>query len=156
VPQYDVGYGRPPRNRQFTKGKSGNPKGRPKGSFNFSSLIERELNEKVTVNENGTRKRISKKAAIAKQLVNRAAGGDHKAIPVLLNEERSRDASPFVGNSNHLPADDQRVLTNLIARIAEASRSRAPVDRADPDDAVDSTVPAGPVNDVEPVLEDKS
>ena len=28
---YDVGYARPPKATQFAPGKSGNPKGRPKG-----------------------------------------------------------------------------------------------------------------------------
>ena len=27
-PDYDVGYGKPPKNRQFPPGQSGNPKGR--------------------------------------------------------------------------------------------------------------------------------
>jgi len=31
---YDVGYGKPPQSSQFKKGKSGNPKGRPKGAKN--------------------------------------------------------------------------------------------------------------------------
>jgi hypothetical protein len=30
-----VGYRRPPRNRQFKPGQSGNPTGRPKGTKNF-------------------------------------------------------------------------------------------------------------------------
>jgi hypothetical protein len=29
---YEVGYGKPPRSRRFSKGRSGNPKGRPRGS----------------------------------------------------------------------------------------------------------------------------
>jgi hypothetical protein len=29
-PGYEVGYGKPPQSTQFKKGKSGNPKGRPK------------------------------------------------------------------------------------------------------------------------------
>jgi hypothetical protein len=31
--EYKVGYGKPPRSGQFKRGNSGNPKGRPKGSF---------------------------------------------------------------------------------------------------------------------------
>jgi hypothetical protein len=33
-PNYEVGYGRPPKGSQFTPGRSGNPKGRPKGARN--------------------------------------------------------------------------------------------------------------------------
>ena len=34
-----VGYGRPPVNRQFKPGQSGNPRGRPKGSKNFPTMF---------------------------------------------------------------------------------------------------------------------
>lgn len=119
---YDVGYKKPPRQTQFKKGTSGNPKGRPKGSLNFSTFIERELGAKVTVNENGVRKRISKKHAIAKQLVNKAAGGDHKVIPILMSEERSRELHSSQDVAKHFTSDDARVLENLILRIKGASQ----------------------------------
>ncbi len=53
---YDVGFGRPPKHAQFKKGQSGNRKGRPKGTLNLASVLERTLREKVVTNENGRRK----------------------------------------------------------------------------------------------------
>src|ERR1700733_15781775 len=86
-----VGYRRPPKHTQFVKGRSGNPNGRTKGSKNFGLVIEEELNTKIPINENGKRKSITKREAAAKQLVNKAASGDAKAIPILLNEARARE-----------------------------------------------------------------
>jgi hypothetical protein len=80
---YEVGYRKPPRHSQFTPGRSGNPKGRPRGSMNFVNLLEQALNEKVIITENGRRKRTSKLQVILKQMVNKAAQGDHRATRLL-------------------------------------------------------------------------
>src|SRR5438128_100740 len=81
---YQVGYGKPPRHTQFKKGQSGNPKGRPKGSENFAKLTRRILNEKIVIRENGERRTITKWQAALKQLVNKGASGDLRAIRELL------------------------------------------------------------------------
>jgi len=84
---YEVGFGRPPKHTRFQKGHSGNPRGRPRGSLNTSTLLEQALKEKVVVSENGRRKKVSKHRAILKQLVNKAAQGDHRAMQLLLIQQ---------------------------------------------------------------------
>jgi hypothetical protein len=68
-----VGYCHPPESARFTKGQSGNPKGRPKGSLNVATVFIKTLREKVVINENGQRKTVTKLEAAIKQLVNKAA-----------------------------------------------------------------------------------
>ena len=78
-----VGYGRPPVATQFRQGVSGNPRGRPKGARNFATVVAATLGERLTITENGRRKRITKLDAVVKQLVNRAAGGEARSILLL-------------------------------------------------------------------------
>lgn len=69
---YEVGYGKPPSEHQFQKGVSGNPRGRPKGSHSWKTLIREELDEKITVFVNGKKKRITKRRALVRQAINTA------------------------------------------------------------------------------------
>jgi hypothetical protein len=120
--QFEVGYRKPPKHTQFRKGTSGNPKGRGKGVRNFATEIEDELNSRVPVTENGKRKRITKRKAIAKQLVNKAATGDPKAIPVLLSETRHHAAGAVAGVGSEVLCrpEDELVMATIVKRIREA------------------------------------
>lgn len=124
---YQVGYGRPPLSTQFKKGQSGNPKGRPQGSKNATTLLKEALSEQVIVTENGRRRTITKKEAIVMQIVNKAASGDHRSIQLLLlNQlpliERSVESSESAAaRAQLLPppqsADQKRARALEIAKI---------------------------------------
>lgn len=119
--EYRVGYGKPPLGSRFRHGVSGNPKGRPRGIRNFQTELSEELRTKVTVHENGRRKKITKRQAIAKQLVNKAASGDLKAIPTLFSQSRE-----LIAEQEQLAAvfdtpDDKAVLEGLLERLRGAN-----------------------------------
>jgi Family of unknown function (DUF5681) len=81
-----VGYCRPPQHTRFQPGRSGNPKGRPKGSKNFSTLFSEELAQPVILKENGKRRRMPKRQALAKQVINKALSNDLRAAALVLDQ----------------------------------------------------------------------
>ena len=118
---YAIGYGRPPLRTRFQSGRSGNPKGRPKGSKNFSTLIAEELAQPVVLTENGKRKRMSKRQALAKQLTNRALSNDLKAASLVIDHARRSEESPEGPATIYVERpEDERVINNIIQRIRMA------------------------------------
>src|ERR1700682_2839963 len=85
--KYEVGFQRPPRHTQFRKGTSGNPKGRPREAKNLAAVLEEALAEKVPIVENGRGRKNTKRSAMIKQLVNKAASGDLRASRQLTDLE---------------------------------------------------------------------
>ena len=81
---YEIGYGKPPVHTRFPERTSGNPQGRPKGSTNHLTALRRVLDQKVSVVEDGKRRKISKLEAAMTQLLNKAAQGDTRACQAIL------------------------------------------------------------------------
>ena len=52
--EYEVGYRKPPQKNRFKKGKSGNPKGRPKKKKSLGLTILEELNRLIDVQDKKT------------------------------------------------------------------------------------------------------
>ena len=121
---YEVGYRKPPGHTRFKKGQSGNPKGRPAGAKNLSTLLSEALNEPVVVTENGGHRKITKRQAIIKQLVNQSATADWRAIKILLDllreiEGQTEPASP---ETSAFSAADEKVIEQLRARFSKAEK----------------------------------
>jgi hypothetical protein len=117
---YAVGYGKPPRETRFRKGRSGNPRGRPKGSKSAQSLLEQALAAPVTVSEGGTTRVIEQRMALFKSLVARAIKGDARAaaLVVKLMEQFERHALP----REHIPIT---VIERRIVRPGDPGTSQA-------------------------------
>jgi hypothetical protein len=122
--EYKIGFGRPPEHTRFKKGRSGNPRGRPKDVKNLATLLGKTLSERVIVNEHGRRRSISKLEAAVKQLVNKAASGDPKFMQQLLAlvqlAESRADAS--VPLAEPLTEADRRVIEGISERISRQHR----------------------------------
>jgi Family of unknown function (DUF5681) len=117
---YEVGYGKPPRDTRFKEGQSGNPRGRPPGAKNLKTLLSEALNEPVVVAENGGHRKITKRQAIITQLVNRSATADLRAIKILLDmlrdiEGQTEPASP---ETAAFTVADEKVIEQLRARFS--------------------------------------
>ena len=112
---YKVGFGHPPLHSQFSKGRSGNPSGRPKGSRVLSAVITAALAERAVVTENGRRRTITKLELAVKQIANKAAGGDQRACKLLielLHQSEVRDEARASGMP--LTADERRASDSAI------------------------------------------
>lgn len=126
---YAVGFKKPPEGHRFRSGISGNPKGRPKGSYNVSQVLARTLLETVVVNENGQRKTITKLEATVKQVLNKAASGDLHAAKFLIDLARmaEQQAETTMCPNSELNEKDRIVMQGMLERIAWSSKEE--VDR---------------------------
>ena len=122
----EVGFGKPPRNTQFRKGVSGNPKGRPKGSKNVASILAMMARQRVRVTINGRVCHISKLEMVFMQLSNKAASGDLKAIRELLIAHRIlAEPEPPAEASESFQERDTLVMKNMLNRIRSSDATSA-------------------------------
>jgi hypothetical protein len=128
-----TGYCNPPEHTRFKKGQSGNPHGRPKGTLNMATVLERTLREKVVINEGGRRKTVTKLEAAVKQLTNKAANGELKALQLLAALVRSAEERGIKAAvpTSALDEVDEKVVLGILNRLEAANRG----DREDGTDA---------------------
>jgi hypothetical protein len=118
---YTVGYSKPPNHTRFAKGQSGNPKGRPKGSQNFATLLAKAGRARINVKENGRTRSITKVEASLIHLANKAASGDLKATRELVNLSKLFAEFEQTVLPPHVPHEkDEAVLASMLERIRQS------------------------------------
>ncbi len=129
---FKVGYGKPPEHSRFTKGKSGNQKGRLKGAKNLKTELEQELKELIDLNEGGVRKRVSKRRAMLKSLMAKAVKGDTKATTVVIDLiYRLLHEDEDLGQGRTLLPEDHAILEVYEKRIRRGLETEANGNGAD-------------------------
>lgn len=124
---FEVGYRKPPASGKFTKGKSGNPRGRPKGSKKLANVVMRESRQTVRVNGPRGSRLVTKLEAALMQLGNKAAQGDLRAQRELFNLVRMAEEAANTGLSPLNSSEkDLRVLENLRHRMESISAEAEP------------------------------
>jgi hypothetical protein len=116
-----VGHCKPPREYQFKPGQTGNPKGRPKGAKNESTILREILARKI-VDRSGDRvRRITVLEAILLRITADSLKGNIKSAAFLLK----RFAAMVSGELQvHDISDDDREVLEAFARRLEAGRAK--------------------------------
>ena len=110
---YEIGYGKPPREHRFKKGISGNPNGRPKGRKNTKTEIQEVFNQTIKLKSGGKLKEVTAQKAILLKLLEKALSGDLKAI------EKALTLTSSVSEPDS-DAQDDAALDNQDLEILEA------------------------------------
>ena len=148
VDEERVGYRQPPRAARFTKGQSGNPRGRPKNRHR-EVPYDAVLGQIVTIREDGRERRVTAAEAFLLQLTQKGLAGDSAAARASLEAieaaraARGDDADPLtviilspirsgadaileplgIARKKY-PTDEKRVRWELNPWIVEAALAR--------------------------------
>jgi hypothetical protein len=115
---YEVGYGKPPKEHQFKSGQSGNPGGRQRGSRGLKTDLKAELEARMTIRINNEPVSDTRQRLLLRALASRAAAGDVRAaaivIPLIIQvlgiEDRGTDR-------RKLSPVDQSILDDMLSSL---------------------------------------
>jgi hypothetical protein len=103
---------RPPIHARFREGRSGNPKGRPRGSRNTSEIFREEADRLVKLTEKGKTKKFSVREVIIRQQILKAMRGDTRAAGFILDRLPETPSETFtIGPGGKIPV---KLLQKII------------------------------------------
>ena len=117
-PHRPVGYRNPPAGTQFKKGRSGNPRGRPRGTKNLSTILTDTLYSQISIRERGRVRKVPMIEAILMRLRKDALEGDAKAIDRILRLMQLQAAMVPEDRKSHAPTYDPAADRAILAELA--------------------------------------
>ncbi len=114
---YEVGYGKPPKEHQFQKGSSPNIKGRPRGSLSLKTELKLVVGQLVAVTENGKRSKRSTLAVLLMKLRADALAGKPKAVDQLIKLILTQLPDEVARDYRETAAADAALLARFKARM---------------------------------------
>jgi arabinogalactan endo-1,4-beta-galactosidase len=119
-----TGYCNPPIETRFKKGHESVSGGRPKNSKNWSTIVNKELNELITIKEGGNTKKITKKLAVLKKLLQNALNGKSADIKMALEltDKIENDLSRTQFDDNEQSKIDSEIIENYRKSILQENK----------------------------------
>jgi uncharacterized protein DUF5681 len=118
---YKVGYGKPPKEHQFKPGRSGNPRGRPKGTKSEDTIVRAVINRRVGLTLGGKARNVPLLEAVWTKIADDALKGNAKAQTLITNRARTLDtAEP----DSALSPDDEKVLQSYRRQVEADLRDK--------------------------------
>ena len=114
---YAVGYGRPPKATQFKPGRSGNPRGRPKGAKSEDTIVRSVMHRKVALSLAGKVRKVALLEAVWTRIADDALKGNAKAQSLVTQRGRTLEATAPDDRGMH--EDDEKVLRSYLRQEAE-------------------------------------
>ena len=116
-----VGYMNPPQHTRFKKGKSGNPRGRPRKQEDLNTVLHRVLNRKVRVKDDDQTMPI--RDALMRKLRELALQGDRQALAL---QRRIIDESGIADPDACSPEEKKRRILSRIRRMEKKAARKDP------------------------------
>jgi hypothetical protein len=122
------GYRRPPQGSRFKPGRSGNPKGRPKGARNLKADLTALMKRRVAIREDGELRQVSRQEAMLLSLFEKAVRGDVKASGQLIAMLMKMEAHETAPSEPAVVTDNDRAIVDDFLRrnslfVREESKS---------------------------------
>jgi len=120
----EAGFKRPPKGTRFKPGRSGNPRGRPKGRRNLTTDLAALLKKRIPIREDGEQRHVSGQEALLLRLFQKAVGGDLKASAQIFAMVMKADTQEPAHPEPQAVTDKDREIVEDFLRRNAASLER--------------------------------